>query len=164
MIFPDIAGQLGVTGGQGTVEIQSSTELFVTSRTYNQAAGGTFGQYLEGVEADEGFGAGETVWLPHLMQNPSFRSNIGVANFGPSNATVVVTLFDGSGGHIAQYSMTIPAGQVRQDNAPFENRAGRNDLQQANASVRATAGSGIVAYASVIDRRTGDATTIPMRR
>ena len=163
-IYADIVDQLGITSGQGTLEIDSTQPLFVTSRTYNQASSGTFGQYLEGVEASEGFSSGETVWLPHLMQNPDFRCNIGVANFGTTAATVRITLFDAAGVQLHQFNMNIPPGQVKQDSKPFQTRAGRNDLLAAYASVRATAGSNIVAYASVVDQQTGDATTVPMRR
>ena len=63
-IYADIVDQLGIASGQGTLEVNSTQPLFVTSRTYNQASNGTFGQYLEGVEASEGFSSGETVWLP----------------------------------------------------------------------------------------------------
>jgi hypothetical protein len=42
-------------------------------------------------------------------------------------------------------------------------KAGREDLEAASARVTLVSGDGVVAYASVIDNRTNDATTVPMR-
>ncbi len=120
-------------------------------------------RYLQGVTAESGLAGGQIAYLPHLMQNSGFRCNLGVANFGPTPASVTVTLYDGAGNQLNTFGLSIPAGQVKQDNEPFWVRAGRSDLDEAYASVNVNSGTGVVVYASVIDQGTGDATTIPMR-
>ncbi len=102
LIFTDIVGQMAEGNKQGTLEIESDQELFVTSRTYNESAGGTFGQYLDGAPSDQGLSIGEMAWLPHLIQGlrdsgQSFRTNLGIANTGTTAATVAITLHDQSG-------------------------------------------------------------------
>ena len=43
-------------------------------------------------------------------------------------------------------------------------RAGRNNLASGWARITVTSGAGVLVYASVVDNRTNDATTIPMKR
>jgi CSLREA domain-containing protein len=163
-LFTDIAGQLGVVDGKGTLEIRSDRPLFVTSRTFNQSAHGTYGQYLAGTTAAEGLRAGQAGSLPQLAQSEAYRCNLGLANMGPGEATVDVTLYDGGGHEVGALSMTLEPGQLHQEDAIYETAAGRADIDGGYATVRVTSGSGVVAYASVVDNGTGDATTIPMWR
>ncbi len=68
------------------------------------------------------------------------------------------------GVEVGFFDMNIPAGQWRQDGEPFRRRAGLTNLNAGYVKVRVVSGSGIVAYASVVDNRTNDATTFPMKR
>ncbi len=163
-LFPDIADQLGVVDDKGTLEIVSDRPLYVTSRTFNQSTAGTYGQYLAGMTAVEGLRSGESATLPQLVQNQAFRCNLGFANTGSVPATVEVTLYDGDGFEIGALSVTLDPGQLHQVNEAYRRVAGREDIDGGYATAMVTAGSGVVAYGSVIDRGTGDATTIPMWR
>jgi CSLREA domain-containing protein len=163
-VFPDIAHQLGVIDDKGTLEIRSNRPLVVTSRTFNQTPEGSYGQYLAGMTADEGLRSGQSGWLPQLVQTEDFRCNIGIANMGPAPATAELTLYDAAGFEVGSLSVSLEAGQLHQDTAIYKKAAGRSDIDGGYATVRVSSGSGIVAYASVFDTGTGDATTIPMWR
>lgn len=155
--------------GSGALEICADGELVVDSRTYNQLAedhacfpGASFGQHLAGMSAG-GLGEGESARLGLLRESDAFRTNIGLVNTGSEAATVSFELFDATGAELVEYQIGLEPGQWKQDNRPFFERAGRDDLDAASAKVTVVSGGGVVAYASVIDNSTGDATTVPMR-
>ncbi len=157
--------------GSGALEICSDGELAVNSRTYNTLPtggdcfpDGTFGQHLAGEPGDAGLAPGESAWLGQLRESADFRTNIGLVNTGAETATVELSLFDATGAELLIYQVTIESETWRQENRPFSRLAGRDDLDAASAKVTLISGGPVVAYASVIDGQTNDATTIPMRR
>jgi len=162
-VLADVVGQLVGGDGQGSLEIVSDVGVIVTSRTYNQTAGGTFGQSLDGVTPGDGLVPGRRVLLGPLYENDAFRTNIGVLNMGPEPATLRVELFDDSGVEIGAYEVEVASGQVYQEGRPFSARFGRSDIAGGYAVVSVEAGSSIWAYASVIDAATGDPTTVAMK-
>jgi len=159
-MIDDVVGFLG-SAGSGPLEIDATQPVIVGSRTFNQSNDGTFGQYLDGVAPENGASSGQSVWLTMLRENTDFRSNIGFTNTGSSAAVVAVTLYDGTGAQVTSFSVTILAGSNKQENQPFLNRGGRDDIDSGTAKVTVTAGSGVLIYGSVIDNLTGDPTTIP---
>jgi hypothetical protein len=110
-----------------------------------------------------GLAEGETARLGQLRESPSFRTNIGLVNMGAESAAVRIELFDATGAELAEFEVELGAVQWSQENRPFMRKAGREDLEAASARVTLVSGDGVVAYASVIDNRTNDATTVPMR-
>ncbi|GBC79584.1 hypothetical protein HRbin09_00806 [bacterium HR09] len=160
-ILVDVVGQMGVSSDSGALEIRSDQPLRVTSRTYNQGASGTYGQNIDAYAEGGGLGAGQTAWLPQLTENQAYRCNIAVTNTGSVPATVTVTLYDGSGAQLASYTYRdMQPGEWRQERAFYDR--GYTSLSRAYAKVTVGSGSGVVAYASVVDNVTGDATTIRM--
>jgi hypothetical protein len=150
------------------ISIVSSQTLIITSRTYNQFApgvvcfpAGTLGQALGGVTTNGGVVSGQTVWLPNLVENTAFRSNIGYTNTGSTNATVTVKLYNGNGNQVGSYNVNLAPGQWKQASQPFRSYAGVGNLAAGSARITVTAGSGVVVYGSVIDNITNDPTTIP---
>ncbi len=73
------------------------------------------------------------------------------------------TLYDGNGTQLHSVNRTLSPGIFKQENRPFSALAGRSDLPRCSAEVTVVSGSGVLAYASVIDNGTGDPTTIPMK-
>ncbi len=159
-LIDDVVGFLG-SDGSGPLEVDATQPVMVGSRTFNQSVNGTFGQYLDGVSPENGASSGDVVWLTMLRENSDFRTNLGFTNTGTSAAVVMVRLYDGNGTQVSAFSVTVPAGSNKQENQPFLNRGGRNDIDSGTAKVSVTAGSGILVYGSVIDNQTGDPTTIP---
>lgn len=156
----DVVGFLG-SAGTGPLEVISDRPLAVGSRTYNVSADGTFGQFLDGIAPEDALSTGQTVTLIMLQQNPAFRSNIGFTNSGASTAGLRVDLYDGSGHTVTSFSVTLSAGANKQENQPFLERGGRNDILAGFAVVRVITGSGVQVYGSVIDNLSNDPTTIP---
>ena len=162
-VLRDVVGMLTSGDASGTLEVRSDRPLLVASRTYSLSAGGTFGQSLDGVAVEDGLSRGESAFLHQLEENESFRTNIGVLNMGLTPALVEVSLFDRLGGAVGTYRLTVYAARVIQDLRPFVNRFGRNDIVGGYARVTVVIGTGVVAYASVVDNATHDPTTVTMR-
>lgn len=171
-ILEDVVGWVSPSySGSGAIQVCAGQPLFVTSRTFNLVAagaacypGGTFGQLYDSIEGGGGLGSGQSGWLPGLSENVAFRSNIGLTNTGTSPATVTVTLHNGSGTQIGSYQVTLNPGEWKQENQPFRSKAGQTSLDKGFAKVTVTAGVGVMAYASVIDNRTNDPVTVPLKR
>ncbi len=73
----------------GALEIRSSGgALIATSRTYNTAAAGTFGQMIAARPDTEAAGIGEVLHLLHLSKSILYRANIGFCEVTGSEATL----------------------------------------------------------------------------
>ncbi len=162
-LLDDVVGRLGGEGS-GSLGVSSSEPLLVSSRTYNQSLDGSFGQYLDGFDAGDTVRSDERVWLPQLQQNQEFRTNIGLYNTSDEPARVRVDLHDAEGSLLSSTERNIAAGNRVQLQEPFDRIAGRDDITSGYAVVEVVAGGGVSAYASVVDNRTNDPTTVPMAK
>ena len=168
-ILTDIVGQLGGSGS-GALAVNSSVPLKVTSWTYNQVSSmancypnGTQGQAYPAVVSSGGLGVGQAAYLAGLTENSAYRCNIGLANTGPGSATVLVRLYNGVGVHLADYTESLTAGQWTQTTQPFKKYASQTAMDAGYATVTVQSGSGVFAFASVIDNITNDPTTVTMQ-
>jgi hypothetical protein len=169
-ILTDIVGQLGASG-QGALEVLSDQPLVVTSRTYNQVSAdatcdpnGTQGQDYPVLATSGGLSAEQSAYLAGLTENSSYRSNIGLANIGTSAASVLVELFDGAGTKLGDYTVTLNPGEWKQETQPFFTKAGQTAMDRGYAKITVQSGSGVFAFASVVDNLTNDPTTVTMQR
>ncbi|MFN3413778.1 MAG: S8 family serine peptidase [Thermoanaerobaculum sp.] len=178
-IFRDIVGQFNKAGTKGVLKVEAPQPLRVFSRTYNKlgpgnslglTAGTTFGQGMEAYTLAETLSAGQSAYLVGLTQNANYRTNIAVANFGTTTAQVTVTLYSGSGAQLATYNVSLNPGELKQEDQVFVSKAGQSNLESGWAKVTVNSGSGVVAYASVLDnvatsgQKPSDPTTIPFKR
>ncbi len=161
----DILGLLGVNGS-GPIEILSDQPLKVTTRTYNLVpssaacyANGTQGASYPALVASDGLSGQQSAYLAGLTENASYRCNVGLVNVGTDAATVLVELFNGAGTKLTDYTVTLPAGKWAQETQPYRNRAQQGGMDSGYAKITVQAGSGVFAFASVIDNITNDATT-----
>lgn len=168
-ILTDVVGQLGASGS-AAIEVLSDQPLKVTSRTYNLVPstapcypGGTQGQGYPAILAASALSAGQTAYLAGLTENASYRCNVGVVNTGANSATVLVTLFDGAGDNLGNYTVNLAAGQWTQATQPFLNVAAQTAMDRGYASVTVQSGAGVAAFASVIDNITNDPTTVALQ-
>jgi hypothetical protein len=169
-ILTDVVGQLSVNG-QGALEIISDQPLKVTSRTYNQVSSdatcypnGTQGQDYPALAESDGLAPGQSAYLAGLTENASFRCNIGLVNVGPGLASVLVELYNGAGTKLGDYAVLLTAGLWVQDIQPFRSRLGQTAMDRGYAKVTVLSGSGVFAFASVVDNLTNDPTTVIMQR
>jgi hypothetical protein len=159
-IFPDVVTLLTSGDTSGALELRSNVGVTVTSRTYNQAATGTFGMGLDGVGAEAGLDQGGVAFLQQLGEDPDFRTNIGALNMGGSAATVGIALFERNGALVGEYQLEVPAGETVQDDRPYRRRFGRREIVGGYARVTVDSGSGIYPYATVIDNESDDPTAV----
>jgi len=147
----------------GAVKIASDRELCVSSRTFSEAEGGTFGGYLPAVTALDGLVAGAIGILPHLTRTDLYRTNVGVTNLGGTTASVTVRLRGPAAESLGEpVGRSVPPGGLVQVVDVFgEAGAGDRDLAWATVEV-GPPGALVWAYASVIDNRTGDPTIVPL--
>lgn len=171
-ILVDVVGQVGGSGN-GALEVRTTLPAKVSSRTYNLNVAGaacypsaTLGQNLDAYTPQQGLATGETAWLPQLSENAAYRCNISLTNTAATAASVKVELYDGSGAMLGEYTESLAPGQFRQRTRPFFNNASppQTNMSRGYAKITVLSGSGILAYASVIDNVTQDPTTVAMQR
>jgi PKD repeat protein len=93
-----VASLFGHSSATGALRVGSDRAVVVSSRTYNDASDGTFGQYIPGGPNWRTVRAGEAVYLIQLTNNQDFRTNIGFANVTVTAVTISVQIFSANGG------------------------------------------------------------------
>jgi hypothetical protein len=152
-----VSGTFGKSGSGAIRVATNAGRLEVTSRTYNQAETGTYGQFIPGVLESAALGTGELAYLPQLRQDDNFRTNVGFLNLSTSGIVVDVEYFDGTAGSLGTVSYTVPASSWMQ-----ANQAPPADLASGFARLRSsTPNAKFFVYASVVDRGSDDPVFIP---
>jgi hypothetical protein len=162
-ILVSLFGLSSSTSAKGTLLVGSDRRLAVTSRTFNQAAAGTYGQYYPALTQANAIAAGSVGIIPQIKKNAAFRTNLGVVNLGTASCVVAVKVFNAAGAQVGTTKqMTVPDGRWQQQDDIFGNvAAGNQDIAYATVEVL-TAAAKAWAYASVVDNATGDPTTMPV--
>lgn len=162
-ILVELFGFAPTAASKGTVAITSNRPLVITSRTFNQTASGTYGQYYPALTDAQAFSPGRPGVLAQLRRSSAFRANVGIQAIGSAAASVVLKARNATGAQVGRtVSRTVAAGRYWQADDFFgPNHASAGDQSVAYVSVEVTAGAAW-AYASVIDNATGDPTTIPV--
>jgi hypothetical protein len=167
-ILRDVVGPTYLNGsGSGSLEARCTPAALVSSRTYNQNANGTFGQSYDAYPSSFGLASGQSATLQHLSENAAYRSNVGLVNTSTASATATVTLYDGATGSlVGSYTVTLQPGEWKQESQPYAKKFGRSNVEAGYARIAVTAGSGVIAVASVVDNNanSNDPTTIVMQR
>ncbi len=162
-VFEDVVDMIGADGQKGALEICSDQPLEMVARIYNVSDDGTFGQFLDGISYS-GMSEGDSGRLYGLRQMAGeFRTNISVTNTGSETAEVEITLYETDGSELLSYELMVGSGMTAQDIEPFRTRAGAPNVGWGFAKVTVIAGDGVITSASVVDSRTNDPTTIPMK-
>jgi hypothetical protein len=162
--WENVAVLLGAPSSAGAVAIAADGPAVVTARTFNNAATGTFGQFLPGIDESAAIVAGEDGVVSQIKSTSAFRTNIGFTNFSGAACDVIVTLHGSDGGQLGNPVTVsdIPAGGWKQVNRIFQ-VAGAGECPIGYAVVTpVTPGCTVWAYASVVDNGSGDPTTVPL--
>ncbi len=168
-----LASMFGFTGA-AALRITSASEVQVTSRTYNLLgsgnslglpAGSTFGQFVAGVPESAAIGSGEQgrlIQLSHSRsQTSGYRTNLGLVNAGSGSIHLEVALYRADGAALGTVPVDLPPGGYTQLDKVFERVTG-SDVADGYAVVwTTTSGGRFLAYASVVDNRTGDPVFVP---
>jgi subtilisin-like proprotein convertase family protein len=132
--------------------------LVVTSRTYNDAASGTYGQLVTAV----GSAVGPRAVIPHLESSDAFRTNVGLAEVTGATANLRCTIRDAIGRPLGRtLALTLEPFQLVQIDDVFR-AAEATPSSNARIDLELVSGDGeFFGYASVIDQITGDAIFVP---
>jgi PKD repeat protein len=158
MIISDILNELrpGVTE-QGSMLITIKTQIApqIWSRTYNQTADGTFGQFIPAIllnEAGNGGAVGEgKYYLAGLRSNGRYRTNIGLVNPNDQAITAIVRLYDDTGLPVGQ-ALSHPLQPFQLDQFQVTGPTDR----PFSVEVEVPAGTWVIGYASLIDGGSSD--------
>lgn len=158
--FQDVVAGLLGQEGSGAIRILTPQTLIVASRTFNDSADGTFGQYIPGQLIQNAVPAGASARLIGLAGNEAFRTNIGFANASVEAASITVDLFAAGGSLLGSFEESLAPWGWLQLNRVF-NTSGSGEISAATALITNTSDSAAVfVYASVVDAVTGDPTYV----
>ena len=162
-----IFGLFNLDGVYGALRFTAASEVVVTGRIYDanvqtNKGTGTAGQFFAGMPAQLAIGNGEATKIIGLAQDTGnvWRTNFGFVETSGNSATVEVKRLDATGGVLATKSYSLRAREARQF-AITDIGGALGTNQQVQATV--TGGSGrVIAFASRLDNRTGDPSTVEM--
>jgi hypothetical protein len=155
MLLADAVGGLA-SPGYGALLVASDRPLIVSSRTYNDQPEGTFGQCIPGVPVADGVAAGDQVRLIQLTGDDRYRTNLGLANPTPEDATVDVDLHRADGELLGTISYEVPGLSSLMDVEVFA-EVGASEVADGYAVLSsASSGASYAAFASVVDNASGD--------
>lgn len=160
-----LSSLFGLDSGAGAIQIATAgtSSLVATARTYNRtSAGGTYGQFVPAATLAESAGKeSRSLQLLQLEESAQFRTNLGIAEMSGNPAKVELTIIPPDGKVAASTQIDLPANGFRQFSQVLKS-AGFDSTYNMRVSARVISGNGrITAYASVIDKTTGDPTYIP---
>ncbi|MGZ8867016.1 MAG: PKD domain-containing protein [Thermoanaerobaculia bacterium] len=162
----------GMSSGAGAIAIEATGAtatplLKVTSRTFNEAAGGTYGLAVPDINPED---LHQTLFIAGMTENSEYRTNVGLVNRSGSAVSAALTLFGSNGAALASSTVSVPATSFQQNTiaAFFPPIAGQK-LTGMSMRVSASTANALSAYASVVDNRTHDplyisASRLPVRR
>jgi len=153
----DVIGELfGLDGTQGALVLDADTAILATSRTYNTAPTGSFGQFIPTTPVLSLPGAGETVLIEGVVANDGYRSNIGIVAIGDSSFSMV--LKNSSGDVLSTKTTTLSARQQVQKSVT--GWFGLSEVPSGSVVeiTSDTASATFAAYLSVVDNDSTDPT------
>jgi len=141
-------------------ESPASIVASVRTTTPNQAGGGRYGFFVDGVYPAAALSAGGKATSIHLENDSRFRTNFGFTEIAGAPVTVRVTFFDENGTPLGTRAYPVPAGGFVQTSSA--------DLLGAavvgNGYMEFTIDSGtgaVLPFATVVDDITGDGIYVP---
>ena len=152
LAFDNVLQTLGISDNYGPIEITSlnNIPLVAASRVSSTS---NVGGFFEGVKYSD---ASLVQIIPHVVDTPALRTNIGINNVSDNLATVVVKLINQEGVELGTTVVTVlPKGltQINQVVRQLLNRDGLTDLE---GYIRLESSQPILGWASQIDNVTND--------
>ena len=162
LVVPDALDSLFGRSGGGALLVESSeTTLTVASRTYNKLPDREYGMALPGVPVTQAITPGETGHLVFLAKSGRYRSNVSFAGTTAQGGTVRVRLKNAAGAVIGEDTRSLkPYGQTQIDDIFGSLGAAATTVARAEV----TGDTPFVAFASVIDGKTGDPFAVVAQR
>jgi hypothetical protein len=164
--YPDILEDtFGLANMVGALEIRpSGGGVIATSRTYNETAIGSFGQFIAARPASEAAGLGTTLHLLQVGKSADLRANVGFCETTGNPASVMVEIWDDHGARLGGSEFPVSAWGMKQLNDVFAT-LGVAARPVVRVTLRVTSGSGrILGYASVVDNNSTDQICVPAQQ
>jgi PKD repeat protein len=145
----------------GAVIITVKTRLApqIWTRTYNQAANGTFGQFIPAIRIDAAgggaaFGEGK-YFLAGLRHDARYRTNLGFLNPNAQVIAATVRVYDDTGLQIGAFNRTLQPFQLDQFpiTAALPSLKGNRPF---SVEIEVPTGQWVIGYASYIDGNSND--------
>ena len=152
--------------GSAALRLRSDgRKISATSSTYNNTADGTYGQFISGTISDKAVVPTRSGMMIQLSQSAGntdgYRTNLGLLNTTGIQVEVVIELFDSDGTSLGSGSTVLMPFEHRQINRIFREVTSAA-VTNGVAKVSTTTPKGaFLAYASVVDNRSGDPVYIP---
>lgn len=162
--FEDVVGSLfsfdEVQGSLRLVPREGPAALCAVSRTANQVAEGTYGQFIPAIA--EGQGIRHEGALIHLAKNDRARTNVGIVEADGKGVSLRLLLHDEIGRPMGYVNhLTLGSWESVQINDVFA-AMGAPPRDNARLEIAIEGGAGnFFAYASVVDADSGDAIFVP---
>lgn len=148
-------------GGLGALRIVTSPGVMVYCRVFNAAGRGSFGLGLPPVTRANATRPGEISHLVGLRRSPQFRTNVGLVNVSTDNGAVRLRLIGERGEVIGEQPFRLAPGAYLQLTDALH-AFGRQRAENVRVEVSGTVP--FIAYAAVIDSRSGAPTLVqPLR-
>jgi len=157
----------GLDGAYGALRFVSDNDVVVTGRVYDEnvqtnIGTGTAGQFFAAQPAGMAIGLDQGTDLIGLAQDAddTWRSNFGLVETSAAAVTVEATSRDASGAVLATATYQLePREVIQRSITEIGGELGTNQ----RIEVQVTGGSGrVLAFASRLDNRTGDPSTVEM--
>jgi PKD repeat protein len=154
---------------QGALHVYSPEALLITSRTYNEFAGGggSLGQLIKALGADDLIDPDHRGTIFGMSHTPEARTNFGIAAFSDEDTEVELRFFSNFPAFrpLGTITRTVDAQSHLQIGKVFEELGLSNArLPSVSASVKVKKGGAAYVYASSVDNASGDPTTIEAAR
>jgi PKD repeat protein len=150
--------------GPVIITVRTKVAPQIWTRTYNQTANGTYGQFIPAIRIDaaagggSAFGAGK-YYLAGLRNGTRFRTNLGFVNPNPQPVNVTVKVFDDTQSQVGQFPLTL--GSYELDQFPITHAKGVPNLSREHPfslQIEVPTGQWLIAYASFVDNGSDDPT------
>ncbi|HEX7708834.1 MAG TPA: hypothetical protein VF701_20405 [Thermoanaerobaculia bacterium] len=161
-VLPTVWG-LNATGGAVSIHAPSSMPLVVTARTFSRdAVGGTYGQFIPGVTAEDAVGNGErALHVLQLEHSQQYRTNLGLVEVTGQAVTLEIMAYQANSKVTPVTHVNLAPNEFRQFSGILP-QMGLSTVYNGHITVRVVGGDGRVsAYGSVVDNRTADPTYVP---
>ncbi len=151
-LFTEIQGNVS-----GSLHINSTSGLILASRTYNDQASGTYGQFIPAWAEENFLRPNEVGYISQIVSNSNFRTNMGFTEFEGKNTQVKVEIFSSEGTKLGEKNYNIEGYKNLQINGVFSDLGISGDVSYSFAKITNLSGGSLFPYASVVDNKTGDA-------
>jgi hypothetical protein len=133
----------------------------VASRTFNQTANGTLGQFIPAVQYKNFVSVGSRLSIQQISQTATSRSNFAVVEASGKPVSVLLSMFNSAGTKLFDLPIDLKGGEQKLLNNLLAQQ-GVTSLSDGRLEVRVTDGGGkVTAYGSVIDTANGDPLFVP---